>query len=406
MKMLDPLEVRAAFPALQMQVYGKPVIYLDAAATSLKPIRVIDAISDYYSTINSNVHRGNYRFSQLSSDAFDQVRNQVKKFIHAESREEIIFTSGTTGSINLVANGLYDHLVQGDEILISEMEHHSNMIPWQQLARSTGAVLKLAPVSKDGTLDIEEFERLLNPKTKILALTHVSNVLGTINPVRKLTALAHQYGCMVLIDGAQGIVHGDVNVKEMDCDFYCFSAHKMFGPMGIGILYGKKDVLDQLKPMNFGGGMVDHVDTDHSTFKSLPQRLEAGTPNVSGVIGLGAAIDFLDGIGWESIQSKEKELFTYLSGRLNDLGFVRIFGNSAEKVPIFALHIDGVHAYDLGTLLDKFGIACRTGYHCTQVLHDKAGLSGTLRASLSFYNTIEEMDIFVDALVKTRAMLS
>lgn len=405
MNELDIAEVRSGFPALQMKVYGKPVVYLDSAATSLKPSRVIQAISDYYSTINSNVHRGSYRFSQLSSDAFDQVRNQVKSFINAQKWEEIVFTGGTTESINTVANGLSGLLKPGDEILISEMEHHSNMVPWQFLAKRTGASLRFIAVDQNGNLDWESFLSLLNSNTKLLAITQTSNVLGTINPVKRMAALAHEFGTLVLIDGAQGIVHGYVDVQDLDCDFYCFSAHKMYGPMGVGVLYGKKEKLELLQPLNYGGGMIDQVTLNHTSLKSIPQRLEAGTPNVSGVIGLGAAIDFLNEIGWDQIQSLEQNLSEYMIQKLNGLGFVNIFGDSSEKAPIYSIYIDGVHAYDLGTLLDKFGIACRTGFHCTQVLHEKAGLNGTLRASLAFYNTKEEINIFADALVKTREML-
>jgi len=399
------LELRSEFPALQMKVYGKPVVYLDSAATSLKPRRVIDAIAEYYSTINSNVHRGSYRLSQMSSDAFDHVRNQVKAFIQANSKDEIVFTKGTTESINIVANGLTGYLKAGDEILISEMEHHSNMIPWQILAKQTGATLKLIPFDGTGSLDREAFDQLLNSKTRVFAITQISNVLGTINPVKQMTAKAHEYGALVLVDGAQGIVHGDVDVQDIDCDFYCFSAHKMYGPMGIGVLYGKKEKLELLSPLNYGGGMVDQVTPVHATLKQLPQRLEAGTPNVSGVIGLGAAIDFLEEKGWDKISTEEQLLNQYMHERLNRLGFVNILGTAIEKAPICSIYIEGVHAYDLGVLLDKFGIACRTGVHCTQVLHDRAGLNGTLRASMAFYNTMEEIDTFADALVKTRGML-
>lgn len=401
----DTLELRSAFPALQMKVYGKQVIYLDSAATSLKPLRVIEAISEYYSTINSNVNRGSYKLSQMSSDAFDHVRHQVKTFINARHWEEVIFTKGTTESINMVANGLSDHLKPGDEILISEMEHHSNMIPWQILAGQTGAELKMIPVGDDGLLDMQSFGQLLNSRTKVFSITHVSNVLGTVNPLKELIAKAREFGTITIVDGAQGIVHGNVDVQEIDCDFYCFSAHKMYGPMGIGVLYGKKDQLELIKPLNFGGGMVDQVRWNVASLKPLPHRLEAGTPNVSGVIGLGAAIDFLGETGWDRINNAEVALHGYMNEKLKSLGFVRVFGNADGKAPIFSIMMDGVHAYDLGTLLDKFGIATRTGFHCAQVLHDKAGLTGTLRASLAFYNSMQEIDIFVDALVKTRKML-
>ncbi|HAQ37956.1 MAG TPA: cysteine desulfurase CsdA [Saprospirales bacterium] len=406
MNELEIADIRSGFPALQMKVYGKPVVYFDSAATSLKPARVINAISDYYSTINSNVHRGSYRFSQLSSDAFDQVRQQVKSFINARSSDEIVFTGGTTESINIVANGLGGFLKPGDDILISEMEHHSNMVPWQFIAKRTGAKLKFIPVDQNGNLDWEAFISLINFNTKILAITQTSNVLGTINPVKNLTSKAHEFGTLVLVDGAQGIVHGNVDVQDLDCDFYCFSAHKMYGPMGVGILFGKKNKLDLLEPLNYGGGMIDQVTLNHTSLKSIPQRLEAGTPNVSGVVGLGAAIDFLNDLGWDQIKSLEQNLSEYMLQKLKSLGFVKAFGDPSEKAPIYSIYIDGVHSYDLGTLLDKFGIACRTGYHCTQVLHEKAGLNGTLRASLAFYNTKDEIDLFANALVKTREMLT
>jgi cysteine desulfurase/selenocysteine lyase len=398
-------EIRSDFPALQMEVYGKPLVFLDSAASSLKPRPVIEAIASYYQSYNSNVHRGAYRMSQLASDAYDGTREKIRQYLNAESDREIIFTKGTTESINLVAHGLQGSIGSGDEILLTQMEHHANIIPWQRLCRETGATLKVVPVNEDGTLKFELLRQLIGERTALVGLTHISNVLGTINPVREIVELAHRYGAKVLVDGAQGIVHGPVDVRDMDCDFYCFSGHKFYGPMGIGVLYGKAVLLENMEPYQLGGAMIDRVSFENTTFKGIPAKFEAGTPNVSGVIGLGKATEYILGIGWETIRSIETGILRYAEKQLREIVGLHIVGQSPEKASICSFVVDGIHSYDIGTLIDKFGVACRTGNHCTQPLHDALGLSGTVRASFAFFNTEAEVDVFVKALKQTIQML-
>lgn len=397
--------IRSDFPALQMEVYGKPLVFLDTAASSLKPRPVIEAIAGYYQSFNSNVHRGSYKLSQLASDAFDNTREQIRQYINAELPEEIIFTKGTTESINLVAHGMADFVQEGDEILITQMEHHANIIPWQRLCRECGAELKVVPLQENGTLNFKAFRQLINDRTALVGITHISNVLGTINPVKELVELSHRYGAKVLVDGAQGIVHGPVDVQDFDCDFYCFSGHKFYGPMGIGVLYGKKQCLDKMEPYQLGGAMIDRVSFEKTTFKGLPTKFEAGTPNVAGVIGLGKAIEYITGIGWDTIHGIESNLLHLAEDQLKKIDGLRIIGNSPQKASICSVVVDGIHPYDIGTLIDRFGVACRTGNHCTQPMHEALGISGTLRASFAFYNKEEEVKIFVEALSKTIQML-
>ena len=397
--------IRRDFPALSMEVYGKPLVFLDSAASSLKPNRVIDAISDYYRSFNSNVHRGSYRMSQLASDAYDGVRLQLREYLNARSESEILFTKGTTEAINLVAFGLEESIQPGDEILLTQMEHHANIIPWQRLAEKRGAEIKVVPVREDGSLNLEALRKLIREKTRIVAITHISNVLGIVNPVKEITELAHRYGAKVLVDGAQGIVHSPVDVQDMGCDFYCFSGHKFYAPMGIGVLYGREEVLTKMPPYQLGGAMIDRVSFERTSFKEIPHKFEAGTPNVEGVIGLGEAVKYIQGIGWDFIRQTEEKLYKLAEHEIGALDGVHIIGRSAFKAPICAITAEGAHAYDIGTLLDKFGIACRTGNHCTQPLHDALNLTGTVRASFAFYNTPEEIHIFVEALKKTLQML-
>lgn len=398
-------KIRSDFPALEMKVYGKPLVYLDTAASSLKPQPVIEAVADYYRSFNSNVHRGAYRLSQLASDAFDQTRESIKDYVNANSSREIIFTKGTTEAINLLAYGLSDEIGEGDEILLTEMEHHANIVPWQRLAKEKNAEIKVVPVDENGSLKFDVLRQLINERSKILAITHISNVLGTINPIKEVISLAHRFGTKVVVDGAQGIVHGPVDVQDLDADFYCFSGHKFYGPMGIGVLYGKQEYLDEMLPYQLGGAMIDRVSFEKTTFKASPIKFEAGTPNVAGVIGLGKAIDYIKGIGWENIHQIENGLLAYAEKKLDGIEGVRIIGQAPHKASISSFVVEGIHSYDIGTLIDKFGVSCRTGSHCTHPLHDALGLSGTVRASFAFYNTEEEVDVLVDALTRTIDML-
>jgi cysteine desulfurase/selenocysteine lyase len=405
MELTTVQRIRQDFPALSMQVYGKQLVFLDSAASSLKPISVIEGVADYYKTINSNVHRGNYRISQLASDSYDGVRGKMKEYLHAGSDAEIVFTKGTTEAINLLAHGLAADIKEGDHILVTEMEHHANILPWQHLCAQKKAILKVVPLNEDGTLKIDKLKSLLNENTKILAVTHVSNVLGTINPLKEIIELAHRSNTKVVVDGAQGIVHGPVDVQDIDCDFYVFSGHKFYAPMGVGVLYGKEKWLQEMEPYQLGGSMIDQVSFEKTTFKDSPHKFEGGTPNVGGVIGLGLAIDYIESIGWEFIHKVESELLAYAESELRKIKGLQIIGNAENKGPISSFSVNGVHAYDIGTLLDRFGVACRTGNHCTQPMHDGLGLAGTVRASYAFYNTKEEIDIFIDALKRTIDML-
>ena len=403
---IDAEQLRQDFPVLQTKVNGKALIYLDSGATAQKPQVVIDAISKYYKSQNANVHRGVHHLSQLATELYDKARVSVQKHINAASPAEIIFTRGTTESINLVATVLGERTIQaGDELLITEMEHHSNIVPWQILAQRTSAVIKAIPVNSKGELDLDAAKKLIGPKTKLLAVTHISNTMGTINPVKELTAWAHEQGALVLIDGAQAVPHTKVNVADLNCDFYCFSGHKLFGPTGIGVLYGKKDLLEKLPPYQGGGGMIKTVKLQETTYADLPQKYEAGTPHIEGAIGLAAAIDYVNAIGLDKIEAYEHNLLQYATERLEQIPDLKIIGQAEQKAAVISFVVEGIHPFDLGTILDKLGIAVRTGHHCNQPLMELFQIPGTVRASFAFYNTKADVDALVDGVKKAISML-
>jgi cysteine desulfurase/selenocysteine lyase len=398
--------IRDEFPILDREVYGRSLIYLDNAATTQKPRVVIDAIDEYYSLKNANIHRGAHFLANLSTGEFEAVRDQVRAFLNASEREEIIFTSGTTDSINLVASALGGVVLQkGDEILLTELEHHSNIVPWQMIAQERGAIIRVIPVNEKGEWDLSGLDELLTDKTKIVAISHVSNALGTINPVAEVTAKAKLKGAYVLVDGAQGVAHLTIDVVNIGCDFYAFSAHKLYGPMGIGVLYGRKEVLEMMSPYRGGGEMIKTVSFTGTTFNDLPYKFEAGTPNVEGVLALGAAIKFVLEVGLENIASHEKELLKHATSELSKFEDVVFYGTSDKKSAVISFNVKGCHPYDVGTLLDKQGVAVRTGHHCTQPLMEKFGIPGTVRASFAVYNTFSEVDIFIAATAKAIEML-
>ena len=400
---LDVDALRNDFPILQQRVYGKPLIYLDNAATTQKPREVIQAITNFYEQLNSNVHRGNHYLSAKATDTMEQARNDIASFIHAPNSEEIIFTHGTTESINLVAYGFAKSLLQpGDEIIISALEHHSNLVPWQQVCLQKGAHLKVISLDDTGQIRFDAFQNLINDRTRLIALAHVSNVLGTILPIEEVIKIAHQNGIPVLIDGAQAVQHLPVDVSQLDCDFYAFSGHKIYGPMGIGILYAKSSCLQKLPPFQFGGEMIDIVSFEKTTFSDIPFKFEAGTPNVEGVIGLAAALNYLNRIGLDNIFDYETELFHYALNVLSQINGVHIVGSAQKRCSVISFLIDHIHPYDSGTLLDQFGIAVRSGNHCAQPLMNVLDVPGTVRASLSFYNTREEIDALASAIEKVK----
>lgn len=399
-------DIRADFPILSQKVNGKPLVYFDNGATSQKPQVVIDAISKYYQEINANIHRGVHTLSQLATDAYEASRTKIQNHIHAKIAHEVIFTSGTTHAINIVANGFASLLKAGDEVLISAMEHHSNIVPWQMLCGKTGATLKVIPMNEAGELIISEFDQLVTKNTKIVAVNHISNALGTINPIEYLIQKAHDFGAAILIDGAQAVPHLKPNVQELDCDFYVFSGHKMCGPTGTGILYGKESWLNKLPPFQGGGEMIKEVTFEKTTYADLPHKFEAGTPNISGGIALGVAVDYLNSIGFEAIQKQEKELLDYGTQRLLAIEGLKIFGLAKKKTAVISFNIEGIHPYDIGTIIDKLGIAVRTGHHCAQPIMQFYNIPGTIRASFAFYNTKEEIDCMIEALQRAKMMLS
>ena len=397
---------RDDFQLLDQTVNGHPLIYLDNAATTQKPKEVINSLIDYYTLLNSNIHRGVHYLSQQATTAFEESRATVQHFINAAHQHEIIFTKGTTESINLVASSFGKaFLHEGDEIIISEMEHHSNIVPWQMICEEKGAHLKVLPIDEEGNLKIEELELLLTQKTKIIAVTHISNALGTINPIKRIIEIAHKKDIPVLIDGAQAMSHQPVDVQDLDCDFYCFSGHKMYGPMGVGVLYGKEAWLEKLPPYQGGGEMIQRVTFTHTTFNELPFKFEAGTPNVADVIGLKSAIDYINRIGISKIAQYENELLEYGTKQLLSISGLSIIGKAKEKASIISFILDHIHPYDAGLLIDKWGIAVRTGQHCAQPIMDKYGIPGTIRASFALYNTKEEIDRLVDTIKKVQIML-
>ncbi|MCC2492426.1 cysteine desulfurase SufS [Bacillus cereus] len=395
-------EIRKQFPILDQKVNGKQLVYFDSAATSQKPIQVIETLERYYKEYNSNVHRGVHTLGTKATDAYEGAREKVRKFINAKSMEEIIFTRGTTTALNTVAASYgLENVKEGDEIVISYMEHHSNIIPWQQVAEKTGATLKYLPLQPDGTISIEDARQTITPNTKIVSIMYVSNVLGTINPVKEIGAIAHENGAIMVVDGAQSTPHMKVDVQDLNCDFYALSAHKMCGPTGIGVLYGKKELLNNMEPIEFGGEMIDFVDLQESTWKELPWKFEAGTPIIGNAIGLGAAIDFLEEIGLDNIEKHEHELAQYALERLSEVDGVTIYGPK-HRAGLVTFNIEDVHPHDVATVLDVEGIAVRAGHHCAQPLMKWLKASSTARASFYLYNTKEEIDTFVDSLIKTK----
>lgn len=391
--------LRNDFPVLQQKVYGKPLIYFDNAATALKPQPVIDAINRYYSTESSNVHRGIYHLSEKATAEFEGARTKVQQFINAPSADEIVFVRGTTEAINLVAASYVRPMVRkGDEIVLSVIEHHSNIVPWQLVCEQTGAVLRIIPANDSGELQLNEYEKLLNEKTKFVAMGHVSNAIGTINPVKQMIEMAHKHKASVLIDGAQAVPHLAVDVQDLNCDFYAFSGHKLYGPTGIGVLFGKSDLLDQMQPYHGGGEMISSVSFEKTTYKKPPHKFEAGTPSIAGAIGLGAAIDYVKSIGLQEISAYENRLLKYATEKILPVDRVRIIGNAKLKAAILSFVIDGIHPHDIGTILDRDGIAIRAGHHCAMPAMQRFGVAATARASFAFYNTKDEIDLFVEAL--------
>ncbi len=403
---LDVNKIRNDFPILKRKVNGYPFVYFDNAATSQKPSKVISSITDYYENYNSNIHRGVHTVSQEATDAYENARKKIQTHFNAKYSEEIILTSGTTHSINLVANGFTSLLNSNDEILISELEHHSNIVPWQMMCEKNGATLKVIPLKDNGELDYESFLKLLSVKTKVVFVNHVSNALGTINPIKNIILESHKYGAAVLIDGAQASSHIKADMQDLNVDFYTTSAHKLCGPTGIGMLYGKKEWLEKLPPYQGGGEMISEVTFEKTTYAELPNKFEAGTPNIVGAIGFGEAIDYLNEIGFEKIEEYENELLEYATKKLKTIPDLKIYGEAKNKTSVISFNIGNIHSYDLGTILDKYGIAVRTGQHCAQPVMDFFGISGTVRASFSFYNTKDEVDYFYDSLNKAVAMLS
>jgi len=404
--MLDVQKIRKDFPILNRKVNGKPLIYFDNAATSQTPQKVIDVIVDYYSNYNANIHRGVHTLSQEATDAYEQARQKIQTHFNAKFAHEIIFTSGTTHSINLVANGFSSILKKGDEIIVSALEHHSNIVPWQMLCERTGAVLKVIPMNQDGELIMSEYDKLLSNKTKLVFVNHVSNALGTINPIEYIIEKAHQFGVAVLVDGAQACPHLKPDVQALDVDFYVASAHKICGPTGVGMLYGKEFWLKKLPPYQGGGEMIAEVTFEKTTYADLPHKFEAGTPNICGGIAFGAAIDYMNAIGFDNIASYEHELLQYATKKLLEINGLKIFGTATLKTSVISFNLEGIHPYDVGSILDKMGIAVRTGHHCAQPIMDFFKIPGTVRASFSFYNTMEEIDILVNAVKKANIMLA
>lgn len=404
--MLDINKIRADFPILSRTVNGKPLVYFDNGATSQKPQIVMDAITKYYQEINANIHRGVHTLSQLATDAYELSRGKIQNHINAKFAHEVIFTSGTTHSINAVANGFASILIPDDEVLVSSLEHHSNIVPWQMLCEKTGAVLKVIPMNENGELIMTEYDSLLSDKTKIVAVNHISNALGTVNPIQYMIDKAHEFGAAILIDGAQAVPHLKPDVQALDCDFYVFSGHKMCGPTGVGILYGKEAWLNKLPPYQGGGEMIKEVTFEKTTYADLPHKFEAGTPDIAGGIVLGTAVDYLNSIGFDNIQQQELELLDYATKRLLEIEGLKIYGTAKEKTSVVSFNIEGIHPYDIGTIIDKLGIAVRTGHHCAQPIMNFFNIPGTIRASFSFYNTKEEIDVMIEALKKAQLMLS
>ena len=403
--MYDVEEIRKQFPILQREVYGKPLVYLDNGATTQKPLCVLNAMQEEYLNVNANVHRGVHYLSQQATELHEGARETVRRFINARSTSEIVFTRGTTEALNLVAASFVDEMMQpGDEVIVSTMEHHSNIVPWQLQAAKKGIAVRVIPMHDDGTLDMEAYAQLFNERTRLVSVCHVSNVLGTVNPVEELVRIAHENDVPVVIDGAQSAPHRHVDVQQMDCDFFAFSGHKMYGPTGVGVLYGKEEWLDRLPPYQGGGEMIESVTFEKTVFQSLPFKFEAGTPDYIATTGLAKAIDFLDEIGINCIHEHESELLKYCQERLQEIEDVRIFGQAKEKDAVVSFLVGDIHHLDMGTLLDRLGIAVRTGHHCAQPLMERLGISGTVRASFALYNTKAEIDVFIEAMKRVVGM--
>ncbi len=403
--MYDIAKVRSDFPILSREVYGKPLIYLDNAATTQKPLCVLDAMRDEYLNVNANVHRGVHYLSQQATDLHEAARETVRRFINARSTSEIVFTRGTTESINLVVSSFCDEFMhEGDEVIVTVMEHHSNIVPWQLQAARRGIAIKVVPMDDDGNLKTDEIEDLITPKTKIISITHVSNVLGTVNPVKEIAAIAHAHGLPILVDGAQSTPHFKVDVQALDCDFFVFSGHKMYGPTGIGVLYGKEEWLEKLPPYQGGGEMIESVSFNKTVFGQLPFKFEAGTPDYIATHGLAKAIDYIEALGMDNIAEHERDLTKYCMKRLASIDGMRLFGVSSGKDAVVSFLVGDIHHLDLGTLLDRLGIAVRTGHHCAQPLIDRLGIQGTVRASFALYNTREEIDALADGIERVRKM--
>ena len=402
----DVENIRKDFPILSKKINNKPLIYFDNAATSQTPISVINSISNYYNNYNANIHRGVHSLSEEATEDFESARTKIKEHFNAGDTKEIIFTSGTTHSINIVANGYIDILKSGDEIIVSGLEHHSNIVPWQMMTKKNNAKLKVIPLKENGELDLKVFENLISDKTKLVFVNHVSNALGVINPIEKIIEIAHKNGAVVLIDGAQSSAHFDIDLQKLDVDFFTASAHKLCGPTGIGFLYGKKELLDLIPPYMGGGEMISDVTFEKTTYADLPHKFEAGTPNISGAIAFGYALDYLNNIGLDNIKKYEDYLLEYATNKLKEIDGMIIYGDTPNKTSVISFNIEGLHAYDIGSILDKFGIAVRTGQHCAQPIMDYFKISGTVRASLSFINTIEEIDELIKAITFAKQMLS
>lgn len=404
---MRPEIIRNDFPILSEMINNKPLVYLDNAATTQKPIQVIQAMNNYYMHLNANVHRGVHTLSQNATNEFELARKLVQDFIYAKEQEEIIFTRGTTESINLVASSFCDKfLAKDDEIIISELEHHSNIVPWQLAQEKIQFKIRVIPITQSGELDIETFKTLLNNKTKLVAVAHISNALGTINPIKEIIELSHHKGAAVLIDGAQGVPHMKINVQDLDCDFYAFSGHKMYAPMGVGVLFGKRKYLDQMPPYHGGGEMIKEVSFEGTTFNEIPFKFEAGTPSVSDVIGLKSAIEYINNIGFDLIQKHEDFLMHYTTEKLMEINGLKIYGTSKNKAGSISFNINNIHPFDIGTLLDQLGIAIRTGHHCAQPVMKHYNIVGTARVSFAIYNTIEEIDFFIESVKRAKLMLS
>ena len=405
--MFDVRRIREDFPILRQKIRGKPLVYLDNAATAQKPRTVLDVVQHYYLSDNANIHRGVHLLSERATQEYENARAKVRDFLHAADDREIIFVHGATEGINLVAQAYgRKHLREGDEVLITTMEHHSNIVPWQMVCEEKGAVLRMAPINDDGELLLDEFEKLLTPRTRIVSVAHVSNTLGTVNPIKRLVEMAHACGAVVLVDGAQSVMHGPVDVRDLGCDFFVFSGHKIFGPTGVGILYGREALLETMPPYQGGGDMIRSVSFDQTTYNSLPYKFEAGTPNIAGGIGLGAAIDYVQALDWEALAAHEHDLLTYATAALSEIRGLSLIGTAREKAGVISFTLEGIHPHDIGTILDQEGVAIRTGHHCTQPLMARFGVPATARASFAFYNTREEIDALIQGIHKVQEMFA